>query len=479
MRIIRFDSVGGASGDMILGALIGLGADPAVLERELRSFIPEPFHFETQTKQSHAISGITLSVEIEAPSDDSGPENGDSPSGHDHSRHFGHDHCHDSRHDPRHHHDDDGVDNAHDVEHRPDEGNSGDHPHSHSGHSHRSFADIRRMIEKSSLSEGVKTDSVAIFAALAQAEGAIHSKNPDEVTFHEVGATDSIVDIVGTVLAFHWLNIDGISVSPIPIGSGSVRCAHGVYPIPAPATLALIKEFSLPVSLDGEECEMLTPTGALLLGFWKKVLPESFSDAVIVKTVHSLGHHEMKFRPNLLRATLYETSDNAPAAEADSGGANGEKSETLICFEANIDDASGEILGAAVRKIFDVGALDVWLTPIIMKKGRPGHLLGVLTPPENRETVLEEIFRQTGTFGVREEKIVRHALARRWETVETEFGPVRVKIGSRNGVDLHFAPEFDDCQKRAEKSGASASEVYRGAVYALGATRKGTDHDRK
>ena len=319
----------------------------------------------------------------------------------------------------------------------------------------------------------------SVFTALAQAEGEIHGKAPEEVTFHEVGATDSIVDLVGAVIGFHQLHLDGISVSPIPVGSGNVVCAHGVYPIPAPATAALLRRFHLPVSLDGEECEMLTPTGAALLGFWKKIPASALQEASIVQTAHSLGHHAMKNRPNLLRATLYETSGDAKftafsptdprtaACAAVEVNDDGEKSEVLIQWEANIDDTGGEIMSAAAKNLFALGALDVWFTPILMKKGRPGNLLGVLTKPESREKILYEIFRQTGTFGVRETRILRHALARRWKTVETRFGSVRIKIGSRSGVDLHFSPEFADCEKAAEASGASVMEVYQEAVAAI------------
>ena len=317
------------------------------------------------------------------------------------------------------------------------------------------------MIQESDLPDEVKKDSIAIFFTLAEAEGEIHSKKPEEVNFHEVGATDSIIDIVGSVLAFRQLNVQGVLLSPIPTGSGQVECAHGVYPIPAPATASLLRKFRLPVSLDGEECEMLTPTGAVLLGFWRANYPVigPLSDGVMIKTGHSLGHQEMKNRPNLLRVTLWETS-----TESETLGENDQKSEELIEMEANLDDVSGEILGAAVTELFRLGALDVWLTPILMKKGRPGHLLGVLVPPSKRQETLTAIFRLTGTFGVRESRVLRHALARRWETVETKSGPIRIKIGSFDGTDLHFAPEFDDASAASMKTGRPLPEIYREAL---------------
>ena len=323
------------------------------------------------------------------------------------------------------------------------------------------MADIRRMIENGPLPDGVKQDTLSIFTALAEAEGAIHGAAPEEVRFHEVGATDSIIDILGAVLAFHQLKIDGIAVSPLPVGFGQVVCAHGVYPIPAPATAAILERFALPVASGGEPCEMLTPTGAAILAVTKKFPETPDTKLTLVKTAHSFGHHAMSGRPNLLRASLWESADSEAASPS-----SGEIIETLFRLECNLDDASGERLAAASAAFFDAGALDVWMIPIGMKKGRWGTLLGVLVRPEEREKLRTEIFRQTGTFGIREEKITRYALARRFETVTTPFGPIRIKIGTRFGETVAFAPEFEDCRAAAERAQTTVHHVFQAALFA-------------
>ena len=315
------------------------------------------------------------------------------------------------------------------------------------------------MIEGSALPAAAKTLSLEVFRTLAEAEGKVHGKPADEVHFHEVGAVDSIIDICGCCLAFTLLGVDGISLSPLPVGIGTVRCAHGVYPLPAPATQELLSRFSLAVSSDNEPCEMLTPTAAALFAVWKKA--EIKGNAVIRATFNSFGHREMESRPNVLRVTLYESENGSePAAEA----VKPYQTEQLIQFEANLDDVTGEQLGAAMASFFERGALDVWFTPMTMKKQRPAVQLGVLARPEDREALLKSIFTETGTFGVREFAVTRYSLERRWETVETKFGPIRVKIGTFGGSDVQFAPEFEDCQAAAQKAAVPVSEVFREAL---------------
>lgn len=417
MKYIRFDSVGGASGDMILGTLIGLGVEPSFIEKELSTLISGEFHLRTHHQMSHGIEGIQLTVEIP------GVKNADI-------------HSHQGHHAP-----------------------SGHHDHiCHPSHHHRSFADIREMIIQSDLSADVKQDAVAVFRALAEAEGAVHAKKPEEVAFHEVGAVDSIVDIVGAVIGFHALGIKSISTSPIPVGHGSVRCAHGIYPVPPPAVTALLERFRIPVSLDGEDGEMLTPTGAVLLGWWKKVSPAETFSARVLKSANALGKRQFHDRPNLLRATLYET-ELTESAESQK-----ETVDRLLRFDTNLDDVTGEILSQAADLLFQAGALDVWFTPIQMKKSRPATVLSVLGTPASREKLLEIIFRQTGSFGVREICLNRHALGRRFSRVRTSGGYVTVKTGIWRGEEIHFAPEFDDCAAASQKSNLPVRQIYREAV---------------
>lgn len=402
VKILRWDSVGGASGDMILNALLSLcqktGIPQEAIEEPLHELIPEPFSFHWETESSHGMSGKVLRVEIP--------------------------HSH-----------------------------GGEHHHHHSHHHHRTFADIRKMIEESRLSPRVQELSIAVFSALAQAEGKVHGMPPEKVHFHEVGATDSLVDMVGACLAYDLLGVEGISLSPLPVGSGMVHCAHGTYPLPAPATALLLETYQLPVSLDHEEGEMLTPTAAALLAVWPRV--EISTGMRVAASTNAFGHRKMVSRPNLLRATLYEPFAS-PISE--------ETTETLYQLECNLDDVSGEQLAAAMDALFAAGARDVWFSPLTMKKQRPGVLLGVLTDAEHRQKMLDTLFRHSGTFGVREIPVLRHALERRWEDVNTPWGKIRVKIGTWQGENLRFTPEFEDCQKIALQENLPWEKVAREAM---------------
>ncbi len=416
MKILRFDSVGGASGDMILGALVRLGVDTEVLEREIRKLIPdEEFSFKIEEKSEFGASGIHLTVDIKK------------------SHSHGHDHSHDH-----------------------DHGHDHDHSHNHDhGHDHvhgRTWAAIRAMLENSGLDEKTKRDSLAAFAALAEAEAEAHDVPIDDVHFHEVGAVDSIIDSVGCALGFNLLGIDGISLSPLPVGEGTFRCAHGGYPLPAPAVANLLRKYKLPVSHDVERCEMLTPTAASLFAIWKKV--EIPTGSRLVATANSFGTRKMKERPNLLRASIYET-DNVPST-----GLFGV--ETLCELETNVDDASGERLASTAAALFKMGALDVWFVPVQMKKGRPASKLCALVKECDRTAALDAIFRHSGVLGVRETVKRRYCLDRRFVTVDTKYGQARVKIGTTNsGEILSASPEFEDCAKLAEDKDATFECVYR------------------
>jgi uncharacterized protein (TIGR00299 family) protein len=405
MKIIRFDSVGGASGDMILGALIGLGADIDILNRELASLLPsEKFEITVSPKESHGINGIAATVEI--------------------------DELH------SHHH-------------------AGQHEHHHHQHDGRTFADIRQLIAESRLTDTVKAMTVKVFTALAEAEGRVHNMTADQVHFHEVGAVDSIVDIAGCCLAMELLGIQGISVSPLPSGQGTFKCCHGIYPIPAPATVELMK--NLKSVLTEEPYELVTPTGAALLSVWPHL--EIPPGSMIIKTANSFGQRALNSRPNLLRAILYETAENNVTEQND-------ESDSAIVLETNIDDCPAEFIGPLFERLFHAGALDVWTTPILMKKQRPGIMLSVICKTSCRTNLYDIIFRETTTFGIREYPVFRQCLERRFEQVETPFGKVSVKTGSRNGQDITSSPEIDDCIRLSAQSKVSVREVYLAAVKA-------------
>jgi len=394
MKFIRFDSIGGASGDMILGALIGLGADRETVVRELDSLLPGHFTLDVAECSSHGIAGIRATV--------SAPE--------------------------------------------------ADHHHHH--HDHHAFREIRALIESSALPEAVKTSSVAVFSLLAEVEGKIHGKPPEEVSFHEVGAVDSIVDIVGSCLALHLLGAEGISVSPLPTGCGTVRCAHGLLPVPAPATAELLTR-GLAVAPCDEPFELLTPTGAALLAAWpKREIP---AGAEIRRVANAFGRRELLHRPNLLRAMLVETAQTAGTEE---------EVEELSC---NLDDCTGEVIGYLTERLLEAGALDVWTEAIQMKKQRPGVKLCALARPADREAMLGLIFRESTTLGVRIAPLRRRALARSEEEVTTPYGPIRVKIArGEDGAVLSAKPEFEDCRKIAERCGIPLKEAVRAASVRAG-----------
>lgn len=390
MKILRFESIGGASGDMILGALIGLGAPAAWIERELAGFLPDPFHIETEPHESRGLNGVQTHV------------------------HVGGHHA---------------------------------HGHHHHEHEHRSFRAIREMIANSKLDQRVKDLSIRVFQRLAEAEGAVHNKPSEDVHFHEVGATDSIVDIVGSCLAFVKLGIDAVSVGRLPLGCGSVTCQHGIYPLPAPATLELLKGF--PVEQTQEPFELVTPTGAALLMTWRS--DQAPVRGAILKSVNSFGHHKLNHRPNVLRASLMESS-----------GAE-ESSQECLVMETNLDDMTPELVGALMDSLLKAGALDVFTTPVQMKKNRPGVLLTVLCEMQKADELKNIIFTESTTLGIRQHPVERTVLGRRIEEVETMYGKIRVKVGTWQGRDITRSPEMDDCIAAARAQGVPVRVVYEAA----------------
>jgi pyridinium-3,5-bisthiocarboxylic acid mononucleotide nickel chelatase len=415
MKIIQFNSVGGASGDMILGCLIGLGADIEKLNTQLKTLVPEHFHIITENVESYGMNGISATVDI-----------------HTHEDH-GHNHEHKNEHT---------HDHKHDHEHKHDHG-SGSHSHSHDNQ--RNFSDIKALIKASELPESVKAQSITVFSALAEAEGKVHGMPPDKVHFHEVGAVDSIVDIVGCCLAIQMLEVDAISVSPLPLGSGTMRCQHGIYPIPAPATVELLK--TLPVTQTDQPFEMVTPTGAALMA----TLPhaEIKSGSNITVSANSFGQRKLNDRPNLLRAMLYETTE-----------ITAEQPDQCLLLESNIDDSTPEIIGTLFDRLLDAGALDVWTTPIQMKNQRPAVKLSLLCSTALQQVLEEIIFRETTTFGIRQIPVSRSCLKRRFVTVDTEYGKINVKVGSLNGDDITFSPEINDCIKLSKQHNTALRKIY-------------------
>jgi len=307
---------------------------------------------------------------------------------------------------------------------------------------HRHLADIIKIIEAAKLSDSVKARSIAVFAKLAEAEAKVHGTTVEKIHFHEVGGEDAIIDIVGTVFGLEALGIAKVYAGNLCTGHGIIKCAHGAMPIPAPATAELLT--GIPYTHGEIEKELLTPTGAALLA----VLCDGFGDRpagfVSEKTAYGAGGWDLD-TPNVLRAELGEIA---------------EKANELLVLETNIDDCNPQIFDYVMERLFKAGALDVWLTPIQMKKNRPAVTLSVLAPAALQAAVEEIIFTEATTIGIRRYAVQRTAAERREETVNTPWGSVRVKISSVNGKTCTVTPEYDECRNLAEKSGVSLKEIF-------------------
>jgi len=384
MTVAYFDCFAGAGGDMIVGALLDAGADPAALAGELSKLNLPGFSVRHETVQRSGIAGVKFHVDV----------------------------------------------------------TEEDHPHRHLG-------PILAMIDQAGLPPRAADRATRIFNRLAQAEAAVHGIDVEKVHFHEVGAVDSIVDVVGACVAMELLGVDRVLCSPIALGSGTITCAHGVLPAPAPATANLVagaKVFSC-----GVVGEATTPTAAAIL----TTLSESYAPipAMSVSAIGwGAGTRDGGPLPNLLRVFI-GTDGKGPVDDA-------------IELSANIDDCSGEIIGATIEALLAAGCLDAWATPIVMKKSRPAWMLSALCAPGDVGAAQRIIFTETTTFGVRSRPCRRSKLVRQFETVETPTGPIRIKVGLLDGKPVTASPEFDDCRHAARTHHLPLKDVYAQAVEA-------------
>lgn len=311
-------------------------------------------------------------------------------------------------------------------------------------HSHRALYDIAALIEGSGLPIRAAERSLAAFRRLAEAEGAVHGIPPGEVTFHEVGAVDSIVDVVGSCIALELLSVDTVSCGPLPLGHGIVEAAHGPLPIPAPATLEVLKDCR--VRWTEEPRETTTPTGAALM---QSLTRGEFTEAPPPMTLRAVGYGaglaRLRDAPNLLRAALGEREGPSGALEL---------------LEANVDDASGELLGSAVDRLLEAGAPDAWLEPILMKRGRGAYKICALAEGRDRERLVRIMMKQTGTLGVRHHSLGRSVADRRVVSVSLPYGECRVKVGELDGEVFSAAPEHADAERLARASGLPLPRVY-------------------
>ncbi len=468
MRTLYLDIFSGLSGDMFLGALIDLGADLPKLERELRRLPLDGYHLHAARASKAAIEGVKFEVHL-----------ADTECGHGH----GHGHDHDHDHDHGHGHDHAPV--AAEVPRRTTEGSQpvppqdfvgpgkagdppqdfvgygkkGVPPHHYVGPGHRDHAAIRRLILESSLGDWVKEKSLAVFGRIAVAEGKIHGVPPDRVHFHEVGAVDSIVDIVGACIALDLLGRPRVLSGRVVEGTGFVKCAHGRMPLPAPATLEILGARGVGVTQCEEPHELVTPTGAALLAEFAETFGPMRS-VVGARVGYGLGTRDHQTRPNVVRALLWEEE---AAAEA----GHDWETDTVAVLETNVDDLNPEILGHVLDKALRWGALDAFHTPVQMKKQRPGVLLTILCSPGEADRFTELLLTETSAFGVRRTLAERRKLRREVVEVKTAFGSVKVKLGRLDGRVVQAAPEFESCRSVAVQAGVTLKEVYAAAARAV------------
>jgi uncharacterized protein (TIGR00299 family) protein len=419
MRIAYLDCFSGISGDMFLGALVDAGVSAKLLEDAVVA-LDIGSRLEISRVQRGGISATKVDVytlgEKDLPREVFQGQRLHDDDGHSH----GHEHSHDHSH-----------------EHR-----SGSHGHSHG----RGLKEIRAIIERAAISTTAKATAIRIFEALGEAEAEIHGTSIERIHFHEVGAVDAMVDIVCAAVGAESLAVEEWICSPLNVGGGTVKCAHGTLPVPAPATLKLLKD--APVYSSGPQVERVTPTGAAIV----KTLTSRFGTLPamkIEKAGYGAGTREFSDHPNVLRLTIGEVTI-ADSEAIVQPSASSTENETITVLEANLDDLSPQVLAYAMERLLAEGALDVFSVPIQMKKSRPGALLSVLVKPGDADRLTRLIFAETTTLGVRRREEQRQTLSRRWETVQTEWGPVRIKIANMNGSISNYAPEYEDCRSLAE-----------------------------
>jgi uncharacterized protein (TIGR00299 family) protein len=395
VRIAYLDAFSGLSGDMTVGALIDLGLPLDAVREAVAALGLAGVELDVERVQRSSITATKFHVRIHG-------EHPDTP---------------------------------------------GVHPHGH--HGHRAYADIRDLIERSVLAPRVKDRALAVFGRLAEAEGRVHGVPPDAVEFHEVGALDAIVDVVGAALGFTHLGVETVHVSPLPMGQGRVQAAHGVLPVPGPAVVELLRGW--PVRFEDGAAEMVTPTGAAIaVGLAR---PEPVPEIRVTAAGYGAGDRTLADRPNVLRIVVGEATVAAGADE-------------VVVIEATIDDLSPQLYEYVLERLLAAGARDVFLVPVTMKKSRPGTMLTVLAEPPDRELLAGIIFAETSTIGLRYATWRRMVLPREERTVDTEYGPVRVKVAHAPDGTLNVAPEFEDCRRLAVEQSVPLKLVHQAAMAA-------------
>lgn len=463
---LHVDCASGAAGDMMLAALIDLGVPVDVIGAALDAIGAGRERLRVTRVVKAGIAAVDVKVDTGgtlggiAPHAHRGQEGAAHEHGHDHDHGHEHDHSHGHSHDHDHEHD---HGHAHDHSHDHDHDHGPDHSHAHAHkHPHYHYADIRRRLTDAALTEGTRRLALDIFDRIARAEAKLHGTTVDDVAFHEVGAIDSVVDVVGTAAALDWLAPSRVTCASVAMGHGTLRCSHGLLPVPAPAALEVLREAGGVMADGGLARELCTPTGAAILAAavtaWTPA-PTGRPAAI----GWGAGDIDLADRPNVLRLTALAS---ASAASADDTG-TAEPGDTVWQIDANIDDMSPELCAPAAEAIFAAGALDVWWSPITMKKGRPALLLSALATAEARPAVVAAILRETTTIGVRYATRQRAVLARRTVLVETRYGAIPIKVAEDGGALRNAAPEYEACAAAAKQHGVPTKLVFAAALAAF------------
>ena len=441
MRTLYLDCGMGAAGDMLTAALLELLPEPEkMIERLNRLGIPD-VEYRMEPAEKCGITGTHVRVLVH------GEEEGEHHHDHDHHDyehdHHDHDH-HDHAHHEHDHHEHDHHDHAHHEHdhHEHDHHDHDHHDHDHHGHHHhvhRTLGEIRDLVMQLPLEEPVRDDIIQVYTSIAEAEGHVHGKPVEEIHFHEVGTWDAVADVTAVSMLLHELHPDEIIVSPVHVGSGQVECAHGILPVPAPATAYLLRD--IPIYGGKIRGELCTPTGAALL----RHFATGFGEMPVLRMTgigYGMGKKDFP-AANCIRAIL--------------GGSEGSR-DTILCLSCNVDDMTPEATGYAMEQLYAAGAREVFTVPVGMKKNRPGTLLQVICTEEKKDALVKCLFLHTTTLGIREQRMGRYTLDRQIETVNTPYGPVRRKTASGYGV-TRSKWEYDDLARIARETGMSLEEI--------------------
>jgi uncharacterized protein (TIGR00299 family) protein len=440
-RVLYFDCFSGIAGDMVLGALLDAGLPLEDLKRALGSLAIDGYAVSAERVLRAGVSATKFRVHEQDPTASDAKHAGGSVPQHptasvpEHPTTHSHDHGH--HHDHSHHHDHESHD-----------------PHDHA-HPHRSLPEIFALIDRSALSGQGRDRAKELFQRLAEAEAAIHQMPVQQVHLHEVGALDSIIDIVGTVFALEWAGVDRIVCSPLNVGGGMVNSAHGRFPVPAPATVRLLGD--APVYSGPVQKELVTPTGALIATSYAAAFGP-IPAMSIERVGYGAGDRDTPGTPNVLRVLIGRAADR-PAGDR------------VVVIECEIDDMNPQLFGAAMERLYAAGALEVFYVPVQMKKNRPGTLLTVVAPPGRRQTLADVVFAETTTIGLRYYEVDRECLEREIVTVATPLGQVRFKLASRNGRVVNAVPEYEDCLALARAHNLPVKDVQAIAAQAYGVGR--------